>query len=150
MKMPSSDYSKTLKVDATMQAAEQALTRDIPGWWSEDLESRGNAFTVGFGETKKSFQTSKPVSGGGGFDIVWNCTAANLLHPDVSVSDEWVGTRILWKIRPVDSGIAITLTHQGLNDMLQCHEICVGGWNFFFAESLKSYLETGQGDKWSH
>lgn len=143
--MTTSDYSKALRLGTTSEAVHQALTRDIRNWWSANLVDHGDVFTVGFGDTRKTFKALIPPSAEPCFEIVWTCTEANLLHPSVSTPNEWVGTRIIWAVEPDDDGVKITLTHEGLNEDLQCFEICVGGWDFFFLESLKDYLETGTG-----
>ncbi|CTQ55594.1 hypothetical protein LP7551_04137 [Roseibium album] len=140
------DYSKTITIDATPDAAHQALTKDISLWWSEELAVHEGSFTIGFGETKKTFNTILPASIESGFEIAWICTAANLLHPDVGNPEEWVGTRIVWNVK-LDGGTTnVTLTHVGLNETLQCHDICVRGWDHFFLDSFQAYLTTGQGN----
>ncbi|MES0811116.1 hypothetical protein ABLO27_16640 [Roseibium sp. SCPC15] len=147
--MSKQDYSKTISVAASLTAVHQALTAEIRDWWSEDLTIGGNQFTVGFGETKKTFKMIVQAASENGFEIVWICTSANLLHPDVTTPDEWVGTRIVWQIHPNNSGADITLTHEGLNSDLECHNICVGGWDHFFLSSLKDYIVSGKGQPFS-
>lgn len=52
----------------------------------------------------------------------------------VSVHDEWVGTRLIWKIEPYSHRGQLTSVHQGLVPHLD------------YVQSLKSYLKTGTGD----
>jgi len=139
------DYSKSLETTASTRQVYEALTNDLRNWWSDDLSITDNSFTIGFGETKKSFRVSNAVCSEEGFTVIWHCTQANLLHPEVKTPDEWVGTDLCWIVRPSDAGNKVTLTHVGLNASLECHEICIGGWDFFFLDSLNAYLSTGQG-----
>ncbi|WP_370737984.1 SRPBCC domain-containing protein [Octadecabacter ascidiaceicola] len=122
-----------------------ALTGQIKLWWSNEVSFERDHFTIGFGETKKSFRTATPDYNEAGYEIVWKCTQANLLHPEVQTPNEWVGTNIIWAIEPHPSGAKITMTHDGLNEALECFDICAQGWDFFFLDSLKGYLATGQG-----
>lgn len=140
------DYSKTITINATPDAVHKALAKDISLWWSEELVVQGSSFTIGFGETKKTFTTILPASTEDGFEITWDCTAANLLHPDVGNPGEWVGTRIIWDVQPDGETTNVTLTHVGLNEGLQCHDICVRGWDHFFLDSFQAYMTTGQGN----
>lgn len=143
--MSNLDYSKTIKISATPDAIHQALTKEISGWWSEDLVADTEAFTIGFGETKKTFKVIAPPPAKGNFKVIWDCTAANLLHPDVNTPDEWVGTQIIWTVHPDGGTTNVTLTHVGLNSSLQCHAICIQGWDHFFLDSFKGFMITGQG-----
>ena len=58
--------------------------------------------------------------------------------------DEWVGTQIVWQIEESSTGSKIKFMHKGLVPMLDCYEVCKGGWGYFLG-SLKNYLETGMG-----
>lgn len=147
--MTNQDYSKSLVTEATANRVYEALTNEIKNWWSGDLSVEGDEFTIGFGETKKSFQAEISPPTNSGFEIVWRCTQANLLHPNVQTPDEWVGTHITWVVEANETCTKITMTHVGLNASLECFEICVGGWDFFFLDSLREYLATGQGKPFS-
>lgn len=147
--MSDNNYSKSIAVGVSPNAIQNALTKDMSNWWSEDFRLDGDVFTIGFGETKKTFETLEQSLAQNGFELVWLCTAASLLHPDVTNPEEWVGTRIVWNVQPEGNNTRITMTHEGLNTTLQCHDICVQGWDFFFLQSLKDYLETGIGKPFS-
>jgi len=65
--------------------------------------------------------------------------------------DEWTGTRILWNLTKIDGNrTRLEFTHEGLIESMDCWEICEEGWNFFLLESLKSYLEKGEGKPFQH
>ena len=58
---------------------------------------------------------------------------------------EWLGTKMRFEIEPTVNGSDITFTHIGLQPDLDCFEICQAGWDFFFLDSLKLYLNEGEG-----
>lgn len=75
------------------------------------------------------------------------CIKAHHEHSglDSSILHEWKDTKLIWKISREDNKTQIVLIHEGLTPTLSCYAICEQGWDFFFAESLKRYLNTGEG-----
>ena len=54
------------------------------------------------------------------------------------------GTSLLWHIAPEGGGSRITLIHKGLNDTLDCRDVCARGWQKYFEHSLREHLCGGQ------
>ena len=58
---------------------------------------------------------------------------------------EWLGSHLRWRIQSDGNQTSIDFTHDGLTPALQCYEVCETGWDMFFVDSLKAYLDTGVG-----
>jgi hypothetical protein len=58
---------------------------------------------------------------------------------------DWIGTKPTFAIRPIDSETTqVRFHHQGLNQELECIDMCTRSWARYVA-SLLDYLETGGG-----
>jgi len=79
--------------------------------------------------------------------IELECIEAHHVHDGLpsSITKEWEGTILKWKIQKQDENTKITLTHQGLIPSIDCYEICEEGWDYFFVQSFKMYLDEGKG-----
>lgn len=144
-------YSKTVELDSPVDAAYAAITSGVAKWWttgSGDASELGKVFTTRFGETYNHIKVShltpnKRIE----WDIVEHYHANDIL----SRNDEWTGTRILWSLTGIDGNrTKLDFTHEGLIESMECWEICDAGWNFFLLESLKPYLEKGEGKPFQH
>ena len=136
----STDYQKTLRVQASADALFEALTTasGLSSWWTTTTGSGD----IG-GELQFSFdppepcvmrvdQAKRPAT------VEWTVTSCDFL-PD------WVGTRPAFTITPFDGGgTELQFRHYGLNQELECIDMCTRGWDFFL-ESLRRYVEDGQG-----
>jgi hypothetical protein len=58
-----------------------------------------------------------------------------------SILKEWEGTKLKWRIEKGGNSTRIIFIHEGLTPNLGCYDICETGWDYFFANSLKDYLE---------
>jgi uncharacterized protein YndB with AHSA1/START domain len=141
------DYKKTITVNATPQKVFESLTTEIEGWWTNGYQGNaahiGDEFRVYFAQihdTTFSIEELVPNQ-----KVVWLCTKAHINLPEVTVHDEWKGTRMIWTIGADGDKTTLTLHHEGLNNTVQCFDSCTQGWNEFFAASLYSFLETGTG-----
>ncbi|WP_310618613.1 SRPBCC family protein [Flexibacterium corallicola] len=142
-KSPSESYTQTIEVACSPDRACQAIIGDVEKWWTPEVDRKEGEMTVHFGPSFKTFRLdhSKVPE-----QVLWSCTASNIISRQVSEPEEWNDTRLRWDIRKKNGGCSITLTHEGLIPALQCHEICVDGWERYFANSLKDYLNGGEGE----
>ncbi len=136
------DYHVQLKVNTTAERAIEAIS-NVSGWWAQEVD--GNAkkqedqFTVHFGKTWGKFRVSELSRD----RIVWAVTDCYLdLLKDTK---EWNGTRLIFQLGSVGDQTVIDITHEGLTPDKECFNDCTKGWNFYFQESLFSYLEKEQG-----
>jgi uncharacterized protein YndB with AHSA1/START domain len=57
---------------------------------------------------------------------------------------EWAGTSVTWHLTPVQDGTQVIFIHAGFAQVDLAYEQTRGNWEYFL-DSLKAYLETGQG-----
>jgi hypothetical protein len=147
--MTDKDYSKTILVDASPQDAYVALTSGFEKWWTtpdKPIRVVGDCavFTFPPGKGSWTFRATNLVPGE---HVDLDCIEANHIHegmPD-AIREEWLGTTLSWRIFPEDGKTVIRFVHSGLRPNLHCFDICESGWDYFFVDSLKAYLDTGVG-----
>ena len=60
--------------------------------------------------------------------------------------EDWVGTRPTFTITPLDADACeLTFEHRGLDDRLECKEMCGRSWDHFVGTSLRELAEGGPG-----
>ncbi len=147
--MDNESFTRTITVDASPSEAYKAVTEEVGQWWGSttapfsavDDEA---AFSFNPNSSTWTFRATKLVPDR---HVELTCTAANHIHdglPD-SFREEWLGTKLIFDIEPNGHGARIRLMHEGLTPALDCYEVCESGWDVFFVDSLKSYLDTGVG-----
>lgn len=144
--MSEQSYSKKFSVSASTESVYKAITKEVNEWWtteSNEAAEIGNILTVKFGASNfMSMEVERAI-----FNelILWKVVGANMfIEGGGSGNDEWVGTKIQWKIAGTESGSEVFLFHEGLLPSFDCYETCKNGWDYFLA-SLKEYLNTGKG-----
>lgn len=140
------NYTKSFRLQVSPETVYQALTREIPQWWTETFEgdaaNEKNTFTVRFGDAAyKTMEVSELVPGS---TVSWKVTDALINNPDLNEKKEWIGTAILWDIVASGDTTVLTLTHQGLTPVLECYAICRDGWEQF-TESLVAHVSAQSG-----
>lgn len=140
------NYTATVTINATASQLFNALTKEIPLWWTEMFEGSaaevGSSFTVRFGENVfKTIRVEELVLD---TKVVWYVEDSLINIAELNNQKEWIGTTIVWKIQEEDDNAVLKLTHIGLNPEIECYEICSSGWQQF-TNSLKLYLQTGAG-----
>lgn len=59
---------------------------------------------------------------------------------------EWTHTTLVFELEDNGDGTTtMKFSHKGWKEETECFQKCTEGWAFFLGDSLKSYLETGQG-----
>jgi hypothetical protein len=140
------DYKQEISFDNVEHSSiYNALTSEIPRWWTDSFsgvsDMQNGVFTVKFGEgIFKTIRVESLTSS----NIVWMVEDALIRIPQLQNQTEWIGTKIIWEIISEGPGTILRLTHIGLNSKFECYDICSDGWKEF-AQSLKAYLETGEG-----
>ena len=144
--MSEQSYSKELSVSASVKSVYKAITKEIDKWWTIDSNiafNIGDILTVRFGEPYfMSMEVEKIIPNK---LLVWKVVGANMfIEGGVTNNDEWVGTKIQWKISELESGSEVSLFHEGLVPSFECYDTCKNGWDYFLG-SLKEFLDTGSG-----
>lgn len=140
------NYTNTIEVKTTADKAYNALTNQIPLWWTEMFEGSsaqtGEGFTIRFGaDIHKTMRVKEAVSDA---KIIWYVEDSLIALPELKNQTEWIGTTIVWEIQQTGESSQIKVTHLGLNPDVECYDICSNGWVQFLS-SLKLFLETGTG-----
>ncbi len=147
--MTEQNYARTISVSATPLQAYDALTTGYAHWWTtpdKPLKEVGDRakFTFPPGISYWTFEASRLIPG-----KLVDLECVDALHKHEGqpreIETEWLGTKVICRFDETRSGTDIYLEHIGLTRNLHCFEICEAGWDFFFLDSLKAYLDTGIG-----
>ncbi len=139
------DYIYTLATTATPATVFAAITENVDQWWTNTANSAkeiDELMKVEFGDN--TYKVMKVIESIPNQSLVWHVIEAHIGHEELEKKDEWVGTTIHWKITPQAQGSEISISHQGLNESMECWEVCSNGWNYFLG-SLGAFLNTGNG-----
>ncbi|MDQ8005819.1 MAG: SRPBCC domain-containing protein [Pedobacter sp.] len=141
------NYKSTITLKADASKVFTALTQKIHNWWTEMFEGAANKegaeFTVRFGDSVyKTMQIAELVPNA---KVVWYVKASLIDIPELKNKTEWVGTTIAWELKEEGETTLLQLEHIGLNEAVECYDICSNGWQQF-THSLKLYVETGTGN----
>ena len=140
------DYKSSFLTDATPAVAFHAITKEVHNWWGKvdnPVEQVGDEFSIFFGDTEWRFEITTYNEDE---QLTWQCIKANHLHEGLDdIKTEWLNTSVVWKITPVADQTEITITHNGLNQNLNCYEVCKAGWDYYLLTSLRQYLDNGSG-----
>ncbi len=147
--MNKKDYSKKITVGASPADAYVALTQGFDKWWTtpdNPIQATGDIARFSF-PPGKSFWTFQATNLVPCSLVDLKCVEANHLHEGIhdAILEEWLGTTLTWHIHEEGGRTVIQFEHTGLTPNLHCYEICEAGWNYFFVDSLKAYLDTGVG-----
>ena len=142
--MASKDFSTTITVDQTPEAAFNAIN-NVRGWWSEDIEGPTDQLNGVFDYHFKDLHRCKikvtellP-----GKKVSW--LVLDNYFNFTEDKNEWKGTTINFDISQNEGKTAIQLTHVGLVPEYECYNICRDAWTAFIRTSLYDLIRTGQG-----
>ncbi|WP_415404072.1 SRPBCC family protein [Tateyamaria sp. SN3-11] len=146
--MTQDSYERTIKTTASGAEVYAALTTGVAQWWTSDagkFEQVGDVARFGF-TGRRGYWTFKATALAQD-RVEWECVEALHLHEGMprEIETEWLGTRAIWSMQETDTGTNIHFVHDGLTQDLLCFDICAAGWDMFFVDSLKTYLDTGTG-----
>lgn len=142
MTSTSTDYRTTVRVNAPADVVFDQVTspETLTAWWSP---ATGRALTGGelrfpmvAGQPPlrvRVDETTRPTT------VRWTVTECTFM-PD------WVGTQPTFMIAPLDDGSCeLSFEHHGLDDQLECKDMCSRSWNHFIGTSLRELAEGGPG-----
>lgn len=140
-------YQQSLILEADPAAVYAALTTPagLRGWWTRDCDIAaevGGTHRFRFDRTCKDMRIERLEPG---HEVRWLCTRAFIDVPGLARPDEWVGTRVVFRLTPQERGhTRLDFEHQGLVPSFACYELCDRGWRHFL-DSLRKFVTTGQG-----
>ncbi|WP_298294014.1 SRPBCC domain-containing protein [uncultured Litoreibacter sp.] len=147
--MTDTHYTASILVNASPAACFKAATTQYDKWWTKpdapmrDVGDRSK-FTFPPGKSYWTFEATLLVPNE---RVEMTCVDALHLHEGqpAEIEQEWLDTVVRWEFTTEGNQARVKLDHIGLKPNLLCFDICKAGWDFFFLDSLKAYLETGEG-----
>ncbi len=148
--MDTENYKKSIFVKANALETYQALTSGYSQWWTQcdgAFNEVGDRITFRF-PPHQSYWACEAKKLIPNQYIELECTEAYHIltdKPDASQT-EWLGSFLRFNIETTENETRIDFVHEGLTPKLDCYEVCEEGWDHFFVNSLKKYLDTGVGE----
>ena len=138
----STDYRTTVRIAAPADAVFDAVTdtESLAAWWSPVTGSG-----LAGGELRFPMVADEPplllrV------DEATRPTTVRWTVVECTFMTDWVGTRPTFIITPLDEGSCeLTFEHRGLDDELECKDMCSRSWDHFVGTSLRELAEGGPG-----
>lgn len=136
------NYFRQLIVPVNVSTVYQALTKEIGMWWTQpegDAHKIGDTPIFRFDDDLTHWKM-KVINLIPDKLVQWECVDAHHITSNLSVTDEWLGTKLQWDLKSLNGQTEISFLHEGLNSNLECFDMCVQGWDFFFVDKLNGYL----------
>lgn len=134
-----------LNADPAKVYAAIATTAGLRGWWTTACNGDtriGGVIHFGFECADKDMRVEHLEANR---EVRWLCTHAHIGVDGLAHRDEWVGTRMVFRLAASDGGrTRLDFEHIGLVPELECYDLCDKGWRYFL-DSLKQFVETGRG-----
>jgi hypothetical protein len=142
--MASNSYTSTISVNRSAHDAFNAI-QNFRGWWSQEIEGNTDKIGETFFYHYKDVHLCK-------IKLIEMEEDKRLVYQVVDNEfnftkdkTEWVNTRLIFELQPVDSSTRIVFTHEGLVPEYECYAVCNDAWTSYIQGSLKDFIETGAG-----
>ena len=138
----STDYRITVHIDSPAATVFDAVTSTeaLTAWWSP-VSGSGLAG----GELQFPMVADQPPLRIH-VDEATHPTSVGWSVVECTFMEDWVGTRPTFTITPIDDrSCELTFEHRGLDDGLECKEMCSRSWDHFVGTSLRELAEGGTG-----
>ena len=136
------DYRTTVRTNAPAEVVFDALTTTdaLAAWWSPVTGSGLAGGELRFPMVAdqpplriRVDEATRPLT------VRWTVTECTFMR-------DWVDTEPTFTITPIDdTSCELTFEHRGLNDMLDCKDMCSRSWDHFVGTSLRELAEGGTG-----
>ena len=136
------DYRITVAVNAPADAVFTAVTSTdaLTAWWSP---------VTGSGETGGELRFPMVADQPPLLVGVEEASRPNVVRwivRECTFMQDWVGTQPTFTITPLsDDTCELRFEHLGLDDTLECKEMCGRSWDHFVGTSLRELVEGGSG-----
>jgi uncharacterized protein YndB with AHSA1/START domain len=137
-----SDYRTTIHIDAAADTVFDAITsaERLQAWWSPVTGSGSTGGDLRFLMVADQPPLLIHV------DEATRPTEVRWTVRECTFMEDWVGTRPTFTIVPVDDDACeLTFVHHGLDDSLECKDMCSRSWDHFVRTSLRELAEGGPG-----
>jgi uncharacterized protein YndB with AHSA1/START domain len=137
----STDYRTTVRISAPAEVVFDTVTtaEGLAAWWSPVTGSGLTGGELQFPMVAdhrpllvRVDEATRPTT------VRWTVT-------DCTFMEDWVGTQPTFTITPLEGACELTFEHRGLNDELECKDMCSRSWNHFVGTSLRELAEGGPG-----
>ena len=136
------DYRTTVRVNAPADVVFDAVTtaETLAAWWSPVTGSGLAGGELRFPMVADQRPLLIHV------DEATRPTTVRWTVAECTFMEDWVGTQPTFTITPLDDGACeLTFEHLGLDDELECKDMCSRSWNHFVRTSLRELAEGGPG-----
>ena len=138
MTMTTTNYCTTIRIDAPAETVFDAITTPelIAAWWSPVTGSGLTGGDLRFPMVAEQppllihvEEASRPTT------VRWTVVQCSFM-------EDWEKTQPTFTIVPIDAGACeLTFEHVGLNDQLECKDMCSRSWDHFVRTSLRELAE---------
>ena len=138
----STDYHISVPIDASASVVFDALTTTeaLAAWWSPATGSGSTGGELRFPMVAEQPPLLIRV------DEATYPTTVRWTVIECTFMEDWEGTQPTFMITPIDGGSCeLTFVHRGLNDQLECKQMCSRSWDHFVGTSLRELAEGGVG-----
>jgi hypothetical protein len=138
------DFTTTFLVDQTPEVAFDGIN-NVRGWWGEDIDGSndniGDEFT--FRVRDIHYSKIKVIELVPNEKVVWLVLDNHFNY--VEDQNEWVGTKISFKIASKGDQTEVRFAHLGLVPAFECYDVCSNAWGSLMHGSLRGLIATGTG-----
>ncbi len=141
------NYTTTIHCPVSAEQAYRAISEEMSSWWtpmSGLFKDVGDKARTDFGGDSYWVFTAKTLNSPNLIEL--ECVESRMIMDILDDPGEWLGTILRFEISGSDASAEIVFTHLGLNQEMQCFEVCEAGWNHYIPGSLRDYLH-GEGGK---
>src|SRR5688500_13004807 len=133
-KMTTTDFSTTILVDETPEAAFNAIN-NVRGWWSEEVEGSTDKLNAEFKYHYEDVHRCKMKITAlvPGKKVVWEVMENYFKF--TKDKSEWKDTKIIFDISKQGDKTQVRFTHEGLTPEYECFEVCRGAWSTYIQKS---------------
>ncbi len=138
----STDYRISVRIDAPADVVFDAVTTTeaLTAWWSQVTGSGMTGGELRFPMVADQQpllihvdEAARPTT------VRWTVTECTFM-------EDWVGTHPTFTIMPIgQNSCELNFEHRGLNDQLECKDMCSRSWDHFVGTSLRGLAESGTG-----
>jgi len=136
------NYRTTVRINAPADVVFEALTTPeaLAAWWSPVTGSGVTGGDLRFPMVANERPLLIHV------DEAARPTTVRWTVVECTFMEDWVQTRPTFTITPIDDGACeLMFEHLGLNDELECKDMCSRSWDHFVRTSLRELAEGGPG-----
>ena len=138
----STDYRISVRINAPADVVFDAVTQTqaITAWWSPVTGSGTTDGELRFPMVADHRPLLIHV------DEATRPTTVRWIVAECTFMQDWEGTQPTFTITPIDNGSCeVIFEHRGLDERLECKDMCSRSWDHFVGTSLRELTESGAG-----